>query len=80
MPIVTSRRTCPTITKFFDENARESIAVKQKASSKNVILSTNHVGALTPDDNAPTKTASADDISFEGRPSILVGMRAEPEA
>jgi hypothetical protein len=47
VPIVTSRRTCPTITKFFDENARASIAVKQNAKSKNVIFSTNHVGACT---------------------------------
>jgi len=37
-----------------------------------VIFSTDHVGALTPDDNAPTRTASAADISFEGRPSIYV--------
>uniref|UniRef100_A0A0A9DDW1 Uncharacterized protein n=1 Tax=Arundo donax TaxID=35708 RepID=A0A0A9DDW1_ARUDO len=47
VPIVKSRRTCPTITKFLDDNASESIAVKQKASSKNVTLSTNHVGAYT---------------------------------
>jgi hypothetical protein len=47
VPIVTSRRTCPIITKFFDVNARESIAVKQMASSKNVTLSTNQVGAYT---------------------------------
>lgn len=47
VPMVTSKRTCPTITKSLEKNARESIAVKQKASSKNVILSTNHVGAYT---------------------------------
>jgi hypothetical protein len=29
----------------LDENASASIAVKHKARSKNVILSTNHVGA-----------------------------------
>ena len=47
VPIVMSRKTCPTITKFFDENARASIAVKHKARSKNVIFSTDHVGACT---------------------------------
>lgn len=45
VPMVTSKRTCAIIMKSLEKNARESIAVKQKASSKNVILSTNHVGA-----------------------------------
>jgi hypothetical protein len=43
----------------------EFIAVILHQQKKNVLT-------LTPDDNAPTKTASADDISFEGRPSIFV--------
>ena len=43
-PMMTSKRTWPTIMKSVDENARESMAVRQTPSSKNIILSTSHVG------------------------------------
>lgn len=50
-PMVTSKRTWPTIMKSLDENAKASMAVRHNPSSKKVILTTNHVGPYIPAQN-----------------------------